>query len=247
MILSSLDDLFKAITGRYDLVTTSSTVYNYKTVLWEATKWLSEKFDHWDSRRQYKKDIAVGDYYLDGLNYIRSIKEVTLSNADGRVRLTKKSLKWLKDIYNEPISDIDQATPLYYAPAMMGLSPQQVALTSSDYTDDFTYDTLAVRFTDDYDARGILIMPPTDSVYSVTIEGNFYPLQLSSDSDENFWSANYPEALCIACNYVLAAHQSNLKRMAEIEEVVTRYLVGSEKDVVDESMPEDPRDFCLGG
>lgn len=249
MQLSSLATLFKSITGRYDLYSTSSTAYNYKTVLWEATKWLSDKYMFPDSYRQYKKDIAVGDYYLDSMTYIKSIKEVTMSNADGTIRLDRKTLKWLKDNYleNDTISDVDQGTPAYYSPFLTGLSPQQVDLTSSDYTDQFTYDILGVRFSDDYDVRGIIWMPPTDEIYTVTIEGDFYPLQLSSDTDENYWSANFPEVLCIACNYCLASHQSNLQKMMEIETIIDNRMFGQEKDVVDEGLPDDPGDMCMIG
>ena len=249
MQLSNLATLFKSITGRYDLYSTSSTVYNYKTVLWEATKFLSDNYMFPDSYRQYKKDIAVGDYYLDSMTYIKNIKQVTISNSDGISYLTRKNLRWMKDNYlgTGAISDVDQGTPSYYSPFMTGLSPQQVDLTSSDYTDDFTYDIFGVRFTDDYDARGIVWMPPTDEIYTVTIEGDFYPLQLSSDTDENYWSANFPEALCIACNYVLASHQSNLNKMMEIKTILDQYLFGPEKDVVDEGLPDDPGDMCMIG
>lgn len=247
MVLSSLANVFKGITGRYDLYSTSSTDYNYKTVLWEATKWLSDNYMFPDSYRQYKKDCAVGDYYLDAMTYIKMIKEVTMANADGIIRLERKTLRWIKDNYSDPISDLDQGTPAYYTPFRTGLSPQQVALTSSTYTTQFTYDLLGVRLDDDYDARGVMWMPPTDEIYTVTIEGDFYPLQLSEATDENYWSANHPEILCIACNYILATHQSNIRRMMEIKSIIDDRLFGMEKDVIDEGLPEDPGEFCMRG
>ena len=247
--LTQLSELFQMITGRYDLVSTSSTVYNYKTVIWEATKYLDRSYETPDSFRTYKKDIASGDYCLDTVNYIRSVKNVwVMSSADNRSEVFRRSLNWLKREYPEPTSEIDQGTPLYYCPCIIGLSPQQEALTSSDYTDEFTYDyEWPVRFADDYDARGVVFMPVSDDTYTITIDGHFHSYKLTESSDENYWSVNHPEELIIACNLILHTHKQNLEKTLTIKAILDERLLGFEKDQINEGLSDDPDTFVMGG
>ena len=118
--------------------------------------------------------------------YARAIKEVWIMDSDGRSKLTPKTLSWIRKTYADVLSDIDTGTPLYYSLAIIGLSPEQASLTSEDYTDEFTYDVDEIRFGDHYLYNGIIFMPPSDGVYTVTIIGEFFSKTLSNDTDNNY-------------------------------------------------------------
>ena len=179
--------------GRYDLVV-------------DSTDWADNGLDHYinaglkyldnhaltpKAYAWYRQDFAVNDYKLKFKNCL-SIKEVWIITAtDDRWQLTKRSLGYMQDLYYKySIADGDAGNPINYCETVPRLAPEQKALTSSNYTAEFTYDWELVIFADEgpqYEYMGIWFMPKAETAGTISVLGRFMADPLSSDTDKNFW------------------------------------------------------------
>lgn len=239
MTLKEVRTKFVEESGRFDLVV-DRTDYADNGADWyikTGQKYLDSKIDTHKSVARYHKDIAAGDIKLE-LLYCRAIQQVWVTNADGRSELTKKSMKWLRTEYGYDFasSEIDQGTPLYYTPAILGLSPEQAALTAENYTDEFTYEGDDIKFGDHYSYNGILFMPPSDGVYTLSIFGLFDSYPLSSDDAKNFWTELHPDLLIRAAMWALEFAYRNRQGMLDAEEGMRQLLLGIDYNLAEEDI-----------
>lgn len=133
-------------------------------------------------------------------------------------------------------SSEDTGTPAYYTRSVAGLSPEQLSLTKSDFTDQFTYGLDGIILGSYYQYTNIIWMPPSDSAYTIEVLAKFFQKTLSSDSDENFWSVLYPEILLLAANYALEETYRNTEGMRDRMAAIMKRMDGIDKDIVEESI-----------
>lgn len=227
---------FVTQTGRYDLVvdTTDYADNGADFLIKAGQRWLDMKQWHRKSVARYKKDLAAGDHIVNIQN-LRSAQEVWIANSDGRLPLSPKSLAWLREEYAKDPSDETQGTPEYYALTAHRLAPEQKALTSSNYTTEFTYDVEDVMFPDEGDAflyDSIIIMPPPDEAYTLEVIGYFFSV-LENDTDKSFWSVNYPEVCVLAAMLAETMFFKNSEGMKDLVISIDEFLSGIDKDHVD--------------
>ena len=229
-ILSSV----KELSGRYDLDDTMVTgTTKGEFFLDAALKFLDTTQQNPESKRWLMKDIAVDDYKLQ-FQYCRFIHEVWVKGSDDRSRLTKKTLQWLKENYASAPSELTSGTPLYYAPDVIHLAPQQRTLTDvgggNPYTDEFTYDYHSIMFGSSYGYNGILFMPPADEAMTVEVLADWFSV-LDEDSDQCYWSVVYPNILIQAVLLAIEVFYRNSTGMRDILASLQPYLDGIDKDL----------------
>lgn len=223
MTLLQVRSMFRDVTGRYDLVDSNGAdippILNGTFFINAGCRFLDGRQDNPKSALWYKKDIAAGDHKVE-FTYARSILEVWVQDGDGRALLEASDLKALRNDYPEAVANLTQGVPKYWAPAILGLAPSQSALIKNPnsgtlYTTQFTYDWEDIIFADELNQAthwgysGVILMPPSDGVYTISVLGEFYTDFLSADGDRNYWTERRPELLVKAAAMQLEAFYRN--------------------------------------
>ena len=82
--------------------------------------------------------------------------------------------------------------------------------------------------------RGLLIGPPADGYYTLTILGVFRFKTLTADADVNYWTEEWPTLLLYASFYTLESFYRNTAGMRDWMTAITTILFGIEADKVQE-------------
>jgi hypothetical protein len=248
MNLGQIRERFAKISGRYDLVDPSDwSDGSYLSADWfinTGIKLLDSLQETKASTARYQTDIASGDYTLE-IKLARSIKSVWMVEDDGRYRLVKKDFDWIKSNYTDIDADLDTGEPYYWAPNIIGLSPEQSALTSAaggtPYTGTFTYDGEDIMFSDEGDwfaYNGIIWMPPADGTYTVIVVADFFSEELTADADTNYWTDQYPMTVVYAACWVLESTLRNREGMADWMGAIMTTITGLDHDLVAQEIAE---------
>ena len=244
MQLSTIRQKFCELSGRHDLVTDyAGADYSDNGADWyldNGQKYLDKKFTHIKRNAWYKKDIAVGDSTLE-FRYCDVIKEVWVEGSGiDRHQLEKKDLNWMRSNYAEPHANMTGGEPAYYTPLVLNLGPDQIALTSANYTAQFTYDADEIMFTNEGDHilySGIMWMPPADVIYTVSVLGKFWapPLYPSKgDTLETFWTAHHSDTLILAAMRSLEGFYRNREGQRDYEVQILESLDDEDKIAAEE-------------
>jgi hypothetical protein len=184
----------------------------------------------------YQVDLAANDYKAV-FQYNRSIDKVwvtdgSASTNEGRTKLVKVSRDWMKEEYAAPQASLDTGRPLYYVPAIIGLAPQQSALTSGNFTAEFTYDSEELTLGDDHwDKTGVLFAPPSDGVYTMIVQGKWWSRFLTADANENYWSVNHPELLVLGAMLEMEKARRNTQGVNDMRAAIVDQLRGIDIDL----------------
>ena len=206
MALLAVREKFAELSGRHDLVVDfAGEDYDDNGAnfyLQNGQRMLDRKFTDRKGMAWYKEDISAGAYSLD-FRYCKFIEEVwAKASGEGRYRLEKKSLAWMRNTYGDAYADQDQGMPVYFAEKVLNLGPDQVALTAATYETEFTGDAeeLMLADTDHVLYTGILFMPPADTTYTISVKGKFDSPSLVDGADTltTYWTERHPDALVLA-------------------------------------------------
>ena len=143
------------LSGRTDLVVDTTDYIDAgnigtKFFIQAATRMLDQMQDTPHSTAELAKTLTVGDSTWEVSN-LRSIESFWINDTSdtGWNSVTKKSLKGIRDKFSEPVADITNGVPQYWAP-----------------------DVIRVPVTEGKESvRGIIFMPPTDDTYSARLDG----------------------------------------------------------------------------
>ena len=221
---------FVKITGRYDLVTdTSSWDDNGADFFLQAGQNMIEKLvgDLPESEGRLWKTITSGDYYVNFSQRCRMIFEVWANDDTDRVELERKSWQELKELYPTLLADIDTGYPLYYCIAKL----REIDATDKNATGVFFNSSLAIST----NFRGIVIMPPVDASYDIEVYGKFLQPELSGDTMENFWTLTYPEILIRAAMYQMELSYRGRQAVGRLLESLILEITEIDKDAVEEA------------
>ena len=203
----------------------------------DAQRLLDRKASFIKAYSWHKKDVSVGTYRLN-FRYCSAIKEVWFMPDGGdRYKLAKKSLSWIRAEYGGAYSEMSEGTPLYYAPRIVNLGPDQVDLTSQNYTDEFSNDYEEILFSDEGEHflyNGVLWMPPNETAGTISVLGRFWSPPLSDDNDKSFWTEVHPDILSLAAQYVLERTYRNREGMADYMSAILDALDDLDREVVEE-------------
>ncbi len=225
--------------GRYDLVNADWTDNGLDYYINAGARFLDSYRLTPKSYKWLKKDIIAGDYFV-AVERLLALKEVWMRDATQGWQLTKKSLGYIKEQYPGAVSGISNGQPTYFVRVVTGLAPEQKALTSANYTDEFTFGFEDMIFSDQdtghYKHAGILWMPPSDGAYTIEILGQFMSDPLTADADRNFWTTQFPEILMAAANMVIEETYRNSSGVKDRMRAIDNYLIGLDHDLVEEEI-----------
>lgn len=191
-LLEIRTDLMKK-SGRYDLVIPETFADNGMDFhITAGQKYLDKLVTIPDSQANIFFSPVAGEYSITIDKSCRAIYEVWANDSEFRWLLNKLDLSTFKSKYNEPVSEITASSPYDYTfMDMRSISPDEQSSLA-----EFLSKT-AVEGSG-YGYRGIVFGPQFDATYTIEVIGLFGQILLSSDSDSNFWSFNYPHLLIMA-------------------------------------------------
>lgn len=243
MTLAEIRQKFVELSGRFDLVTDYvGADYSNNGADWflDCGQRLLDRIAlYTKAYAWYKTDISSGTTVIN-FRYCSVIKEVWYQTADGRKPIDKKDYDWMREEYADEHSSLSEGSPKYYCPLNVGLGPDQVTLTSSNYTDEFTYDHEEIMFSDEgvhHLYRGIMIMPPPDEAMTISIKGRFWSPPLypnKSDSLHTYWTDVHPELLVLSAMYSLEGFYRNREGQADYMQQMMVRLDSAAMDVTEE-------------
>jgi len=237
---------FAEISGRFDLLT--ATTYEdagADFIINSAQRYLDRLMDTGKMKARYPVIMNAGTIVAKSIG-IRSIQEVWVANADGKTQLTPVSLAVLREYYYEESSAITQGCPAYYAPAVLRPYPDTLASTTGmyDIEDLVLFDATAPAKHFNY--NGIVVMPPPDDTYTLSIWGLFYSPTLSATlsggvwtQTKSFWTEVEPMVLIEAALYRINAIYHNTSAAADHRAILMEDVMGLDHDAVEED--------CAGG
>ena len=189
----------------------------------------------------WKKDIIAGTYQLLPA-YLRQAEEVWAydQSSDARTQLTQITHSEMLDKYGESFDNVSQGTPAYWCrlarPATGQETYDDMAAFVADLGNaDYQYDYTSVLFNKDYTNSGILIMPPADASYTISLYGRFHSF-LTGDGDYNFWSVRYPELVIMAACLSIEMHYRNSQGVRDWLGSIDLYVKGLDRDAVYEEV-----------
>lgn len=211
MPLSTIRRLFVEATGRSDLVVdTTSYADNGANHFIQAGNRLLDDMQLLliPQNGTYRIDVEAGDWHVSvaNLRYADTVWATKVSTGE-RVKLTKKSNDWIRENYNADPSKVANGCPTYWTQAHAHIPLQQDLTLAPPPSADFSADYADVEF-GQVAQRRIIIMPPADGDYTITIQGGFYGL-LVDDTDKTYWSEARPELLVLAAQCSLEMFYRN--------------------------------------
>jgi hypothetical protein len=224
------------MSGRYDLV--DSTGSDAKTAgdrfINDAQRWLDMNQPTWKAEARQIENLAVGQSWITLVD-CRSIFEVWISDADGRTKLKKKSLQWLRAYYGD-FTELENGTPAHFARTILRLTPKDSY--SGGFDGMYDYEDTMLHTDGEPMKAGLLIMPAPDQVYTVNVIGRFFTPRLVNAADTTYWTYYHPDLLAKAALFKLEEFYQNASRTQSLEESLKRELFGIEKDQIEEEIYE---------
>jgi len=241
---------FVELSGRYDLMKSTYEDDGADFFLNAGQRYLDRLLDIKKMWARYPVIMTAGEYIAKAVD-IRAIKDVWIGNVDGRSQLEPATIQQLRDEYSEEFASETQGTPKYYAPCIFRPAPDTLASTTGmyDVSDLLLYD--ATSPAKHFNYNGILIMPPPDGTYTVTIWGLFYSPTLTATLSgstwtqvKSYWTEVHPEILIEAALYKLEGFYRNTEGAKDYKVALLDDVTGLDHDSVEEDLVGDSQ---MGG
>lgn len=231
---------FAEVTGRWDLLTSTYEDAGADFIINAAQRYLDRILDSGKMKARYLVIMTAGQIVAKSVG-IRSIQEVWVANADGKTQLEPVDLNVLRSYYDEESSSIVQDCPAYYAPAVLRPYPDTLASTTGMYDVEDLLKYNATTPAQHFNYNGIIVMPPPDSTYTLSIWGLFYSPELSATlsgavwtQTKSYWTEVEPMILIEAAAYKMHALYNNTSSAADYKVLVGEDVMGIDKDAADQ-------------
>jgi hypothetical protein len=235
---------FVEMSGRYDLINANYTDNGADFFINAGQKHLDRMLDLGKAKARLTKELTAGTILVTTVG-LRAIKEVWVSNSAGMYELAPNKIADLRYSYGKKLSEVTQGAPAIYAPAVLRPYPDTtVAATVAGFYDIedlilYTAGTGAGHWT----YNGIVVMPPPDSTYTISVWGLFYsPTLLATlagatwTQTKSFWTEEHPETLLLAALYKLEVFYRNTEGAKDWKAAMTDDLMGMDHDFVEEDI-----------
>jgi len=230
MNLLQLRTKFRTISGRFDLVNEDGSDSGADFYLNEGRKILDRSDETQKSWASCFRFIDVGRFSAQ-FPYCRAVKEVWASTSTERWQLEKKNLQDLITDYmcNLP-SEREVGTPLYYSPAVTRYIPESITMDSFEAFIGFVDIPMGVV----HEYNSILVNVPPSEKISVEIKGLFYSMELTEDTDENYWSSVHPLLLIMAAMRQIEVVNRNTQGVNDWDNAIGKEMSQIGFDLVEE-------------
>lgn len=235
-----LREMFCKMSGRFDLINEDLTDNGADFYLNAGQARLDRMQNTGMMKAKNVQSVAAGTIkvYVAGL---RSVHKVWVGNkTDGLIELKRASLDYLRYEYEEQLGGIDQGTPEYYAPAVFRPFPDSSTTVSLSGYYDIDDLILAAAIPDHYTYSGIVIAPPPDTTFYVSIYGTYYSPTLSATvasgvwtQTKSFWSEVHPQILLKAALYELEVFYRNTEGAKDWNSALMVDITGLDQDAAD--------------
>lgn len=236
------------VTGRYDLVNTDGSDNGMDYYINSAQRFLDLALDNPKTTARYIVPLPAGSFFHI-VRGARVIREVWLSNSDGRFKLEKQSLSKIRADYptlyasapdsnlSPPIFNVGDDS-LNIAPSVWATTIVQLGPSLSSPLDapnrEFAFDFDGIVIGDHYAYVGIMLAPAFNAAYTLDVVGDFFQRQLSRDYDTSYWTVMHPDILVDAARMQIANDYSNREGVADMQATLQMKLRGIDADVVQE-------------
>ena len=195
MNLLQLRTEFRALSGRFDLVNEDFTDNGADFFINEGRKFLDRLDETQKTWGTCFRLLEIGQFSVS-FPYCRAIKEVYVASlGEGRWQLEKKRLQDMIEGYLTGLpSSRDQGSPLYYSPCITRYIPENA--TVEDIESYVGY--VEIPAGNAYEWNSIMLNVPTSEQLTVIINGLFYSMELTEETDKNYWSEVHPMLLIMA-------------------------------------------------
>lgn len=222
MDLIDVRKLFVQLSGRADLMdAVTFEDYGSDNFIREGSKFLDRKMTTSNEEDSIFISVISGDFKAQ-FQTARVIKEVWFYDTDTRYQLEEVTKGRLKEMFSSILSSDASGIPAKYATV-------RCATVSGTAPADFLSSAnLAYN-----DINGV-IFSPLDRSGTLEIVGKFYSKVLSLNTDENYWSVNYPMLLVWAALYHLEISYRNSEGSKDWLASITHHLSEIEMDHVEQ-------------
>lgn len=193
--------------GRYDLATTGAEEFDTDTgadyYINAAIKTLD--LEQEQGEQVQESSLSAGSS-LAAFYRVRQISRLVFLEEDAEVELIRKTF-----------SQISQLYPL---------------LTGTTVGTPGSWAIYAKNSMNPYIARtDILILPPPDAAVTVRAYGRFFSPSLVENTDENYWSIEYPQVLLLAALREIEGINRNTEGYSDYTILINERLFGIDKDL----------------
>ena len=241
MDLVDLRTQFVSLSGRNDLtnVMPSGADFTKRADFFinNAVDWLDENVEIDRQTVHYSFDITAGTARMLVPDPMVIFNVYSIRSNTESHRLEERDYAWVRRIYPGVLSSASRGNPSTWTYALTDLAPNQIALTTGNFTGDYTFEFGDTLFAGEstpgsvgrYRTRSFLILPPADQTYTIAFQGKFYSKFLLADADVNYWSERRPQLLLKASLMVLEGFYRNTEGYNDWMLQVEHELVGVRK------------------
>lgn len=188
------------------------------------------------ARKRAIFQMVAGEYFTE-MPDCRTVDRVYAIKSDGvRTLLLKVDLEWLRENYAKSFETVDRGAPLYYAPNVNQVASQNLGDTNADYAGMFDWEDLIQGYA--AGAKGILVMPPVDSTFTISVYGKFFSAELVNDTDSNFWASEYPDLVVMAASRLTEVMMRNSEGVKDWDNAIAASLRGIDFDLAEDESNE---------
>lgn len=141
-------------------------------------RWLDSLLETPQSLSEFEVSFQSGEFQKT-VSEARGIEGVRYEETNEGIRFLNK-LTWVELVkkwaFDKTLSEVDRGKPIDYS---IGIQ-RKINLTGQHSGET---------------GKKLIIMPPADSSFTLVVEGLFFSQTLLLDTDDNWWSINYPDIL----------------------------------------------------
>lgn len=234
MNLLQMRTLFLRLSGRTDLVNQDFTDNGANFYLNEGRKFLDRLDETQKSWASMYRFVEIGGFTAV-FPFCRAIKEVWASTTTARWQLEKKNLQDMIAGYlaGTP-SSRSVGTPLFYSPIITRYIPEDAIVTDIEAFVGF----VEIPSGNASAFNGIILNVPVSEKTGLDIRGLFYSMELTEDTDENYWSAVHPQLLYMAAMRYAEINNRNTQGKQDWERSILDDMKQLGMDLVEEIISE---------
>lgn len=235
---------FVEFSGRYDLVKPTWEDNGADFFLNAGQKFLDRSMSNGKMKARYTASLAAGTIVIY-TTLVRSIQEVWVSNSAGMYELKRETINGIRNYYEKKLSDVDRGTPAYYAPGVFRPAPDTTV--AADVAGFYDIEDLILHVvsgnTGHWTYNGILLMPPPDVAFTISLWGLFYSPALSATlagstwtQTKSVWTECYADTLLYAALYKLETMYRNTEGAKDWKDAMLADVDGLDKDAVEDDL-----------